>query len=654
MWPFRSKQLLIWCIIILLILFFWKTTSVGKTELDAFDASYHIIASDNQILLAGLWRFVPGEFVVPKKVTNHPRMTMVEIPGEMPSDVKFGTYQFEVTSDVYDLSLWIPYVSTAADLYINDTKGWTSGQVGMTLKRSVPLFKSALIEVKVPPETLTTLTLHVSNFHHAHGGIREAFLIGEHDVMHRQRSIRLMEEFLIATLLMGLGLYHMYLYTIRYLERSTFYYGLFTFLMGVRTLMVGEILLTFFSDQLPLWLSLRVEYAIYYTGVLLIVLVCHETFKVFKKKTVQTFKWVAIGMCGSLILPPVYFTALIYLFHMLALTSITMILVAVSKKRNDTDYNIKTWLFSLLIFAVTVVNDILLNIGVIRTVNLSSFGFLFFLLSFAWILSDKYTRSYQDLQKALDELKITQLQLVESQRISGIGELAAGLAHEINNPLGYLKSNIDYYVQSVEALLANDDQLKNMYRETDLNEVFEDISDGVARIEAVVKAVGAFTGAIKHVNPYVTDINEAVKASLNLVVSTQSHYVDVHIHLEASKKIQADQLTFNHVVLHLIKNAMHAHEQSSGVEKHIKIHTQDTKEGIRLTIEDNGIGMDEQTLKQIYEPFFTKFEDQMRKGLGLTSVKQMIVGELGGRIDVESEPGVGTKITIDVDESRDP
>jgi len=235
------------------------------------------------------------------------------------------------------------------------------------------------------------------------------------------------------------------------------------------------------------------------------------------------------------------------------------------------------------------------------------------------------------------ELKDAQAQLVQAQKLAALGQLGAGVAHEINNPLGGV-------IGHVQLLLADRAPSSSDY------EALKHIEEGARRASAVVQNLLRFSVQRKEPVRTAVDLNKLVRDTLSL---TESLIRDQKIELvydlaDGKPRARADAGQLAQVLLNLVANARTA--MPAGGKLRIATRTEAGDAGaaaprVALVVEDSGKGIAPEIRERIFEPFFTTKDDWSNVGLGL-SVSYRIVEEHGGRIDVQSEPAHGATFTV--------
>ncbi len=270
----------------------------------------------------------------------------------------------------------------------------------------------------------------------------------------------------------------------------------------------------------------------------------------------------------------------------------------------------------------------------------------------------------KSLQQAFDEVKRTQEQLVQSEKMASIGQLTAGVAHEINNPIGYLSSNLTSMVQyfddvlrmvnayeEASASLTDPEQVSRLQqakRDIDIDFVLDDIpkllaesQEGTKRVRKIVQDLKDFAHAGSSEDWEWVDLRHSLARTLNIVHNELKYKAEVVQAYEDIPEIRCLPGQLNQVFMNLLVNAAHA------IEKDGQVSVKTWHEGdlVWVEIADTGSGMPPEVIGRIFEPFFTTKPVGKGTGLGL-SISYGIVKKHGGRIEVESEVGRGTRFRI--------
>jgi len=226
-------------------------------------------------------------------------------------------------------------------------------------------------------------------------------------------------------------------------------------------------------------------------------------------------------------------------------------------------------------------------------------------------------------------------QLIQSDRLASIGLLAAGVAHEINNPLAYVLPNLERLAEGLASpspdLAALQDNVRGAL-------------DGVRRVQKIVRDLGSFAREARD-DTTATDVDAAVESALLLAESELRFRARVTRDLAARSRVRANEGRLVQVLLNLVVNAAHAIPEGDAAAHEVKVTTRDAPGEVRITVSDTGEGIAREHLPRLFDPFFTTKAPGSGSGLGL-SVCQSIVSSFGGRIEVDSTRGVGSAFTV--------
>lgn len=278
------------------------------------------------------------------------------------------------------------------------------------------------------------------------------------------------------------------------------------------------------------------------------------------------------------------------------------------------------------------------------------------------------------LESALKQLQTTQSQMMHSEKMASIGQLAAGVAHEINNPTGFVSSNLktlnDYkkdlsglirkYHEFMETLEQSDinasisneinqyiNKLRQYEKEIDIDYIMADIgdlindcNDGTERIKKIVTDLKDFAhpgeDKIKCV-----DVNQGLRSTLNVVNNEIKYKAVVETEYGDISTVKGYPQQLNQVFMNILVNAAQAIDK----EGHIFIKTATVDDKVEVVIRDTGCGIAPEDLSKIFDPFFTTKEVGKGTGLGM-NIAYNIIQKHNGTIDVQSEVGKGTTFTI--------
>ncbi len=238
-----------------------------------------------------------------------------------------------------------------------------------------------------------------------------------------------------------------------------------------------------------------------------------------------------------------------------------------------------------------------------------------------------------ELQRTITVLRDTRRQLVTAEKLAALGELTAGVAHEINNPTQVMLGNLDVLISELG------EKLDPVRPEIDL------VVEQIYRIQAIIEKLLKYARPDEYAG-YLTDVdvNQVIKDTVSLVSHLQKiRPFDLKLDLKAAKTIVINAQELQQVLVNLISNAAHALPKDNG---RITICSENWEpHGVTVTVADNGSGMSEEQCSQIFNPFYSTKRNGEGTGLGL-SVSYGLIRRYGGDITVASELGVGTRFQL--------
>ncbi len=274
-----------------------------------------------------------------------------------------------------------------------------------------------------------------------------------------------------------------------------------------------------------------------------------------------------------------------------------------------------------------------------------------------------------ELNTALEDLKQAQTQLIESEKMASLGQLTAGIAHEINNPINFVTSNVSPLrrdikmifdaMNFIEGVALSDTSTSDKkaqleeykedqeldYLQTEITHLLNGIYNGASRTAEIVKGLRIFSRLdeddLKRAN-----LNEGIESSM-IILNNQLGKINVVRHYGEIPLVECYPGKLNQVFLNILSNGIYAVHKQFGEQSggEITITTSAENDNVQISMKDNGIGIDEETIKKIFDPFFTTKDVGEGTGLGM-SIAYNTIKKHNGSIRVKSLPGSGAEFII--------
>lgn len=231
----------------------------------------------------------------------------------------------------------------------------------------------------------------------------------------------------------------------------------------------------------------------------------------------------------------------------------------------------------------------------------------------------------QQVASQVESLREVQQQLYDSARLRSVGQLAAGVAHEINNPIGFISSNLKVAKEYLQELAVKiPDDLRDSFMEEDFLHLLEESASGATRVAAIVADLKTFSN-INQEACQDCDINVLLKTASHLIEAEYGKRLQLTLQIGETSLIRGYPARLSQAFFNLIDNAALASE-GIGV---VNVVTRPWSSGVEIVISDEGTGMTEEVLERAFEPFFTTRDVGAGAGLGLTVARDVVLAHRG-------------------------
>lgn len=277
------------------------------------------------------------------------------------------------------------------------------------------------------------------------------------------------------------------------------------------------------------------------------------------------------------------------------------------------------------------------------------------------LASEELLERNRQLREDIERRKRLELELSQAEKMRAVGQLASGIAHELNTPIQYVGDNVTFLQRAFQSLSGLLDEAisreppgkartKLDFLRKNIPEAIAAAIEGCQRVAEIVSAMKEFA----HPDDgdfYPADVNRALSCTLAVARNAVRDVADVRLDLGVVPEIECRVGDLNHVFLNLITNAAHAISEKNsggGARGHIDISTRLRGDRVLVEVADDGAGIPEAIQSRVFEPFFTTKEVGRGTGQGLAVCRSIVADKHGGAIYFRTSPGMGTTFTVEL------
>jgi signal transduction histidine kinase len=649
----------------------------------------HVI--ENPLELKGEWEFYWQELLSPEDIQNRLASggnpgRWISVPnswlgyrldGRQLDGTGFATFRLVIKLSEQDrnerLALRLPTIFHSYKLWVNSELLAEVGVVGQDKSTVTPRLATKLVFFQ-PENDRVELVMQIANFHHNRGGITKYIEFGGSDVLTGKTHLRIAAEMFITASLLVTGLYHLMLFILRRKDRAALYFGLFTVLLGIRSLLVGELLLTQLWPSIPWGLQFKIEYLILCSTSYIITRYFDCIFPNYVSRWFHLGTRITTGVLCTVVVvtPALIYTKLLVIIgvfivlHMLYL--MTGLVHAAVRRREGA----LTFLLVSVVALVTVINDFLYYNEWSRVGNTSPLGLLVFTLAQIILLSSRFTRAAtneeriarelqdannkltemntnleriveertHDLSAAHDDLRTSYDRLLHSEQ--GRKKLLAYITHDLRLPL----SSMLGYVEAVQDRVKperNEQYLKYIRDNTiRINRMIEELSF-LSHLETgqisyrmkPVQVIHFMRGFFEQYELVVRD------AGLDFMLDVG----DADDPRHSLPVAQMDEQRLEQALFNLVSNAMKFTSVGGLVRIGLAVDEEDPIRYAVISVQDSGMGIPPDQLEQIFDRNYRYDRPGAEtgvegSGLGLAICREIVQAH-GGTVRAESDGKTG-------------
>ncbi|WP_342424536.1 ATP-binding protein [Paenibacillus sp. FSL E2-0178] len=572
------------------------------------------------------------------------------------------------------LALRLPTIFHAYKLWVNGELLAEVGEVGQDKSSVTPRLATKLVFFQPGSDTVE-LVMQVANFHHKRGGITTSIELGGSNVLAAKTTRKVAAEMFITASLLVIGVYHLLLYMLRRKDRAPLYFGLFTVLFGIRSLLVGELMFTQWFPRFPWELQFKLEYLILCVSGYIITMYFECIFPNYVSRWFRLgSRIVTSALCLVVVLTPaIIYSRMLLLIGVIVVLHMVYLMVGLAEAAVRRMEGALIFLLVSMVALVTVINDFLYFNEWSLIGNTSPFGLLIFTIAQMILLSSRYTRAVTNEERIARELYEANNKLTEMN--SNLEQLVMERTHALSAAHEDLRMSYERLLQSeqgrkkllayithdlrmpLSSMLGYVEAVIDMVKPERNEQYLEYIRDNTVRINRMIGELSFLshleTGQVEyrmepvHVIHFLRGFYEQYElvvrdAGLDFNLDT-GHTEDLGASLPVAG-IDAQRLT--QALFNLVSNAMKF--TSSGGMVRLALtwdEVKDTRTAI-ISVQDSGTGIPPEQLEQIFDRNYRVDRPGMDmgvegSGLGLAICREIVQAH-GGTVRAESDGKTGS------------
>lgn len=386
--------------------------------------------SEKPATLQGEWEFYWQQLLTPEDFRNGrapPPEHFISLPrswngyvweGQTLSSDGYATFRLILQLDPQDIgqrfALRMPTIFHSYKLWIDGHLSAEAGRVGTDKPSTVPSLATRFVPFQ-PQTDQVEIMIQVANFHHARGGITKPIEIGDRETLWKKTIFKYVAELFMTSSLLIIGLYHLLLYLKRRKDKAPLYFGLFTVGWSVRSLVVGELLMTQMFPEFPWELQLKIEYLVLYGGMFIFTMYFFHLFHEETPRWLRTASGVLAVAFSLLVMvaPAKVYSKTLIAYEMIVAGHLCFFVYAMflaTKRRKE---GAVVFFIASVILAMTALNDFLYYSGRVLVGSFSVLGILIFTFAQMHLLSSRFARAEADVEQVAQQLAATNQRLVE-------------------------------------------------------------------------------------------------------------------------------------------------------------------------------------------------------------------------------------------------